>query len=500
MSRDADRTPVVVGVAQHIERDVDPERALDPLALLELVARRAAEDAGIGDALWARLDRIAVPMILSWPLRNPARLLAERLGARPRDEIRSTVGGNMPARLANEAAREIRRGALDVALIGGAEAQASVDRATQLGVELAWPSSREPERIVVGDPKEPLRADEMAHGLTLPLFVYPLLENVRRARLGLGLEEHRERIGRLASRLSAEAACNPYAWFPKALAPDEITRVTPDNRMVVFPYTKRMNSMPGVNLGAAVILTSVSRARALGIPESRWVYWWGGGESVETPWFLSERPRIDSTAALGKAAFDALAEGGTGMDAIDFFDLYSCFPSSVGLACEALGLAEDDPRPLSVTGGLPYAGGPWNNFCTHALACLVERLRAHPGSKGLLTGIGWYLSRHAVSVYASEPPASGAPNAPSARSEASPRLAVDPEPQGRGHIEAYTVVFERDGTPRQGIVIGRLKSGKRFLANTPDDARLLEALLEEEAIGRSGNVRVGSPVNRFRPD
>ena len=54
------------------------------------------------------------------------------------------------------------------------------------------------------------------------------------------------------------------------------------------------------------------------------------------------------------------------------FDIYSCFPSSVNLGCDALGLDPFDPRGLTVTGGLPYAGGAASACLMHAIATMVR--------------------------------------------------------------------------------------------------------------------------------
>lgn len=490
---------MIVGVAQWVGRDQDPRRALDPVSILERVARDAAKDAGVGSRGLEALDRIAVPAILSWRVRNPAHRLAERLGCHPREEIRTSIGGNMPQRLVNETARAVLEGRSEVALIAGAEAQASVQRARRARIALDWPTSDEPERTVVGDRRPGANEAETAHGIFLPAFVYPLFENAYRARRGWSLAEHRERLGRLCSRWTEVAAENPYAWFPKRRSPEEITEPTAENRWIAFPYTKFMNAILAVDQGAALLLTSRGRARAWGIPEERLVYWWGGGDAVQEPWFVSDRERFDASPALARAARGALAEAGVGVEELDFLDLYSCFPSSVEIACQELGIGLDDPRPPTVTGGLPYAGGPGNNYTTHAVAALVERLRRKPGARGLVTGLGWYLSRHSAGVYASAPPERREPRHPDPPAAGDFARPLDPDAAGEGRVETYTVLFARDGTPERGVVLGRLDGGRRFLAHTPSDPTLLEDLVRREVVGLRGRVTPGRPVNRFDP-
>jgi acetyl-CoA C-acetyltransferase len=263
-----------------------------------------------------------------------------------------------------------------------------------------------------------------------------------------------------------------------------------------------MNAIMSVNQSASVIMTSVSAARSLGIPQDLWIYLWGGGEAMEEPWYVSERPNFHSSPSLRFAAKTALTKAGVTMDEVDFFDLYSCFPCAVQIACNELEITEDDPRPLTVTGGLPYAGGPASNYSMHASAKMMEKLRAAPEAKGLVTGNGMYLSKHSAGVY------SGTPKDPSSlaevmSSEAAPMgeaLTVALEAEGRGVIETYTVVHDYEGAPEVGIVMGRLEDGGRFLAHTPHDRSLLEGLMTEEAVGRSGMLTHEDGRQIFAPD
>jgi acetyl-CoA C-acetyltransferase len=200
----------------------------------------------------------------------------------------------------------------------------------------------------------------------------------------------------------------------------------------------------------------------------------------------------------------ALANAGIGIDEIGHIDFYSCFPAAVEMACEMLGLDANDPRGFTVTGGLPYAGGPASAYTLHSLAAMVERLRDDPGSKGLVTGNGWYLTKHAASVWSSEPRPGDAPQAalpdplPSADMEKTPASAVA-EAAGRAVVETYTVLYDREGAPVRGIVLGRQADGQRFLANTPEDRSLLEAFVATEQIGREGTLSQRDGRNVFDP-
>ena len=493
---------VLVGVGQCVQRDARPEHARDPVALMADAARLAADDAALGPRLFDELSLVATVDTFAWQPASAPGLVAEAIGAKPSRLVHSTVGGNTPQAYVNWLAGEIRAGRAGACLITGANVVASMMKARAAGVRLAWPTGGNgaPERF--GENRPGGTDDENAHGLFLPATTYPLFENALRARRGLSIDEHNLAIGRMFSRFTDVAARNPYAWFPTPRTAEELVTPAENNRRVAFPYTKYLNAVMAVDQAAAVVLMSVAEAKRLGVPEDRFVWFLGGGAASEDPWNVSERPRFDACPAMKFAADQALARAGLEVDELSFFDLYSCFPVAVELACEGLGIAEDDPRGLTLTGGLPYFGGPGNNYTLHGIAAMVEALRTKPGASGLVTGNGWYLTKHSAGVYSSAPPSRSArPEPPeSAGKHDGAPLAVAKEPNGPAVVETYTIVCGKSGEPETGIVLGRLSSGERFLAHTPEDRALFEEWMSSEAVGRRGTVTAASPVNTFTPD
>jgi len=492
--------PVLVGAAQLVQRDADPAQALEPLAMLEKVAREAAGDARAGDRALADADTVAVIDIIAWGAKNLPRLLAARIGAQPAREYTTGIGGETPLVVVNQVASEIASGVSRVALIAGCNAMKTIGRARRAGVELRWESGGSGVPTLIGDRKAGNSERENRYGLAAPAFVYPIFENALRARRGLDLGTHRARMGVLMSRFTEVASKNPYAWFPTARSPEEITTASAANRMIAFPYTKYLNAVMETDQAAGVLMMSADAARAYGIPEDRWVHWWGGASAHERAWYASERPDFAACPALRAAARGALARAGSCIDDVDRIDFYSCFPVAVEMACEMLGVDEADPRGLTVTGGLPYGGGPGNNYTIHALAAAMDELREAPGSKALVTGNGWYLTKHSATVVASAP--FEGPVEPALAADASDApgpVEVCDEARGEATVETYTVLYGRDGTPARGIVVGRLDGGARFLANTPDDRDALESFAAVENVGREGSVSVRAGRNCFEP-
>ena len=501
MSTQAD-LPVLIGLAQLTERAAEPAAAASPLDMLERIAREAAADSGAGEAAIARLDTVAVVGAIGWRPQNAPRLLAERLGVRADTELTSNVGGEMALTLINECAERILAGESRVALIAGVNNLDTLVNARKSGVDLGWERGGEGRATDLGGDRPGTSELEVHYGMTLPPNIYPMIENALRAGRGRDLEAHMAQLGALMAPFSRVASQNPHAWFPVERSAEEIATPSAANRMIAYPYTKYMNAVLYTDQAAGVILTSKGVADALGIPDAKRVYWWGGANTVERAWFVSERPRIDDSPAMRACAERTLANSGVTIDEIDHIDFYSCFPVAVEMACEAYGVAEDDPRGLTVTGGLPYAGGPANNYPTHAVVTCAQRLRANPHDKGLITGNGWYLTKHSGNVWSASPRPDDAPTShPDAEIEVGPEP-VEPirEANGAARVEAYTVEFDRDGAPAHGIVIGRLTlSDARFVANLPAEPPLLDAVLESELVGRKGEVAWNGERNVFRP-
>jgi len=324
--------------------------------------------------------------------------------------------------------------------------------------------------------------------------IYPLFETALRGRLGLTPDEHLRRVAELWARFSAVAATNPHAAIRRAWTAEEIAQAGTSNRFISYPYRKVMNSNNDVDQAAAVVLCSVERATASGIPRERWVFLHGAASAQETP-YLSNRFDLSRCAPIAAAGAAALSTAGLGVDDIAHVDLYSCFPSAVQIGAAELGLGLDEPdRPLTVTGGLSFAGGPGNNYVSHSIAAMVDVLRADPGSFGLCTALGWYITKHAVGVYSTEPPPNGfRHDRPQDQVDVLPRRDPVGDYEGAATIDSYTVMHERDGEPAIGLVACLLPDGRRTWANT-NEPGLMKAMTLEEFVGRTAALKEGGQV------
>lgn len=524
-------TPVVVGVGQvtnrpRTEGDGSLTDRPEPLGLMLDAVAAAVEDcdgalpggtAPAGRTLLARTGSLRVANPLSWHYIDPGALLAEELGIEPAQILVTTTGGNNPQSLVNATALAIGRGELDVAVIAGADCyytQAAARRHPDRPL-LPWtvqPADTEPPATFGSDRLGTTRSEE-ERGLDLPIHVFPLFENALRAEAGRTLPEHVAHIGALWSRFSEVAVGNPYAWLQEARSPEDLTTPTESNRMIAYPYTKLLTANLQVDQGAAAILCSAAAAEAAGVPRDRWVFPLAGADA-EDHWFLSHRADFHSSPAIRLAGRSAFALAGTEVTAVDHVDLYSCFPSAVEIAAAELGVAVDDAaRPLTVTGGMTFAGGPGNNYGTHSLATVVGALRAAPGTTALTTGLGWYLSKHSIGLYGTSPNATGAvdddrlPDGTVVESAAGfawadpqtavgalPQCSPDADAQGEVTVETYSVEFGRPGSPERAVVACRTLEGRRAWAHVTD-ADQLAVLVTEEGCGRLGTLRADGEVD-----
>lgn len=507
MTRPDVRTPVLVGVAQFTGRANDPRDALSPLDLLARVGADALADSG-GTGI--AVDTLAVVRLFAdsspafrapfGSYTNLPKSLANRLGQDPATQIYGPVGGNTPQLFVNMFAEAIRNGEADVALIAGCEALRSQARAQKTGLVLDWSDDPGGEAETLGKEVQMISRHEVAHGVAMPVHVYPLFENALAAHYGDTPQAHRRRIGNLMSRFTRVAAANPFAALPIERSADELITPDVDNRYIGYPYTKYLNANMFVDQAAAVLLMSTAAADAAGVPEAKRVYLHGSADTHEHI-LVSNRVDFHSSPAVRIGAAHALAEAGLTPAGLDHVELYSCFPSAVEIAADMIGLAHDDPRGLTLTGGLPYFGGPGNNYTMHGIAEMVARCRAQPGTTGLVFANGGYLTKHSLGVYSTRPALHWQRANPAryqAEIDALPAPAFTETPDGMGAVETFTVVHDK-GHPVFAILFVRLDNGRRALAQMrANDTWGLEALIDAPVVRRRVAVSTGDPVNIAR--
>ena len=480
------RTPVIVGVGQFLSRIESLEQAIEPLEMMWRAVRRAEEDAGVGPFLdQAQSVRVVRGM---WSYKNPAKTIAERVGAMQAQTVGTLIGGNQNQALMNHTAAEILAGKFDLVLIAGAENGNSSGKARRAGATLAQTDAPgEPDAVFGADQRPEHHEFERAKGISRAIQVYPMYDNAVRHARGETLKEHIERVSGLWSRFNDVAQDNPNAWVRQNMTAEEIRTASPRNRQISFPYTKFMNANLSVDMAAALIVCSYEKARGLGIAEDKLVYPHSGAEGYDH-FSASVRDNFHTSPGIRITGERAMDLAGIGPDDLDYVDLYSCFPSAVQVAAAELGLSEE--RPLTVTGGLTFGGGPLNNYVMHSIARTVELLRDKPDGYGLVTANGGNLYKHAHGIYSGAPPAKDFRTRDvKAEIAALPSRECLAEYDGEAVIESYTVMYENDA-PRIGHVACLTPAGARTWVNT-EDKDLMHDMVRQEFCGRPVRIQGG---------
>jgi acetyl-CoA C-acetyltransferase len=498
-SLNEERIPVIVGVGEIVDRPKEIEQGLEPLALLEEALKRAEADSGA--KLLGDIGSLDVVNFLSWRYRDPEQLLAKRLGITPTHCYYGPVGGESPIRYLHEAAQRIARGECAVAAVCGAEAQSTATKAERAGVTLPWtPFAHDVEEPKRGAAFQKPLAVKL--GVFRPITVYPLYESATSAHWGQTPRQALAESGALWSTYSKVASENPNSWLKKRFSSDEITTPTADNRLIAWPYTKLMVANPTVNMGAAVLMTSLAKARAAGIAKEKLIYPLGGASAEEPRDYLLRDQFCEShpqTAVL-QATMDMVGGDGKKFDAIE---LYSCFPCVPKMARRTLGFGEDVQS--TVTGGLTFFGAPLNTYMTHAACAMVRTLRR--GAKlGLLYGQGGFVTKHHALVVSRQAPREPLKQDTSVQAISDAQRRAVPgfvtEARGKGKVESFTVIYGRNGEIEHGVTMLRTEADTRTLARvSAQDAAAIGHLLnmDRHPVGTIGDIATaGDGVPEWR--
>lgn len=488
---DPAQIPVVVGVGQINDRPDDPAAGLDPLGLMAAALRIADSDAG--SAWLGEIDSLAVVDQISFRDLNPLPdKLAGVLGIAPAHREQTAMPmGDSPVMLLNAAANRIAAGEARVCAVVGAEAlRTAAQRAAAAAGGSASDHNAMTRRHSARAPSYRAR-----YGLVAPVDIYPLYENAARAAWAQTLAEGQAESGEIWSLFSQVAATNPGAWLKAPKTPGEIDEVSTGNRPIAFPYTKLMVANSSVNQGAGFIVTSLGQARARGIAEDRLIFIGNGAAAHESDDILA-RDRFDRSAGMAVSLEQTLRLNALTVADIDFAELYSCFPCVPKMARRVIGWPAE--RAATVFGGLTFGGGPIGNYMSHAVVSMVETLRG-AGGAGLLFANGGFATHNHSIVLSSKPlEAAHFPRSFDFQAEADARR--DPAPpldesyEGAGTVETYTVFYNRDGSPRDGVIVARNPAGARFLAHVSGDDAATIAFLTDglaEPVGSAGVGRLG---------
>jgi acetyl-CoA C-acetyltransferase len=446
--------------------------ALSYMDLAGKALAAAIADSGASGDVAAAIDTLAAirAFEMSRPDRKPPfgapnnvpRAMAKRVGTNPERAILTTTGGQTNQQLVGEFAAAIAAGESQCAVIVGSEAISTVLALSAKGEIPDWsedvPGDCEDQGFGVEDLLEP---PLFLHGATGAIPLYALCENARRAKLGLGLEAYRREIGKLFAPFTKVAAANPHSAAPVERTAEELANVTDRNRIVAEPYPRMTVARDQVNQAAAIIVASAGLARALGVPEDKWVHIHAVTTATELK--LSERPDLAACPASIASVAAALARAGKGLADMTYLDFYSCFAIPVFNQCDHFGLSADDPRGLTLTGGLPFFGGAGNNYSAHAIAEAVQRVRANRGAYALVGANGGWMSKYATGIYSAVPADWSGNDRFVVLAKATDKVPFATAASAEATVETYTI--NRSPKGDEAIFLGRNERGERVCGN-----------------------------------
>jgi acetyl-CoA C-acetyltransferase len=480
MSDIVPNTPVLVGMGIIDQKFDDWTQAKEPVDLMIDAARAAVCDSGV-EQLGAALERVYVPRGL-WYYSDPARMVADAVGATDATSVLVEVGVLQQTAL-GDACRQIADGELEVAMVVGGEAKYRGLRA-QIAGEEASERKQEGEPDITMTPAAELYLDaELNSGLGyMPVNYYAIMESAFRASQGWSVEENRDRVAAMYSRFSDIASDNPHAWKPGHVDAATIRNPGPKNPMLAFPYTKLHNTSWNVDQASALLFCSAAKAEALGIPRERWIF---PRASAECGHMLSvaQRKELCRVPGIKAAADEIFAASGCSAGDVDFVELYSCFPVAVETYAIELGI--DLARDLTVTGGMPFAGGPLNNYVLQATCRLVELLREKPGSTGVVTSVSGLLTKQGIGLWSTEPGEGSFEFIDVTERVAAdnPPMEVVDEYAGEGTVAGYTVMYQL-GEPHRAVAMVDTSDGGRAIVWS-EDVDLMAKMEKEEFCGRT---------------
>ncbi len=471
------QTPVLVGVGTTMQREDDVRRSREAIDLMVDAVRKTAR-AHAAPELLASVQRIAVPRG-RWSYRNPAGMIATAIGAAGATTVLSNVGV-LQQTLITDTCNQIASGAIDVGLVVGGDAGYRIRRAQLAGEPVSERESLDEPDVEFKPGSELRHPAELRAGLRMPVGLYAICASAWRAGRGLGVDAHRDAMARMYARFTEIAADNPHAWGRERHPPSLIRDASDRNPMHAFPYARMHSSNWSVDQACALLFCSQARAEALGIGPEHWIHPLASTESNHmVP--VSARAELGACPGAGITARAALSAGGLTPEQVDLVDFYSCFPFAVEVYAQESGFSTE--RDLSLTGGMAFAGGPYNNYALQATCRMAELMSAGAGQTGLVSSVSGIVTKQAFGLWSRAPGPDayvGIDLSQTVAAHTGTREVLEVF-DGPGTVAGHTVLFDKTAPPK-GVVVADIEHGRRTVAVT-HDLGLVATMQAEEFCG-----------------
>ena len=479
----SDNNPIIVSVAAITQHSKEPATAKEAYQLMVDCCVAASEKINCPQLL-TDCDEISVPQGM-WGYQNPAGLIKAGINNDKASTVFAKIGV-LQQGLFNRACQRIQQGEIDVAIVAGGEAKFRNLQAQIQGIEISDSDDVSTADTVIEPDQELWLEAESNAGLGMPVGYYALMDSAWRHRQGVDIESHRDDVAALYEQMSATAADNEQAWKRTPIAAETIRNASDKNPMLAHPYTKLHNSSWNVDQASALIFCSIKKARELGIDEKHWIY---PASSAESNLMQAVSQRADLSRCYGAlhAGKKALSLADITIDEIEALELYSCFPVAVLQFAEELGIL--GRKDLTVTGGMPFAGGPLNNFVLQSTVKVLEVMQAQNNNFGMVSNVSGMNTKQAFSVFSKQPRAFALADVTDAVIADSPALEVLNDYSGTASIKAFTVLFNKQGAER-AVIIAENADNQRMLAYSQQDD-VMQTAMTDDLLGQSVSIAKG---------
>jgi acetyl-CoA C-acetyltransferase len=468
--------PVVVGIGS-IQQKGNFKDLDEALVLMEQATQKAIEDSTNKDVT-KYIDEISVPKGF-WKYRDPARWIAERNNI---EKVKTSITkiGVLQQNLLNTACNKIVNGEISASLIIGGESRYKILRSkienqkyieTELNIN--------PDNYIKASEDLTLREEEKELG-SMAVGYYAILESALRASLKKDLNGHNDDIAHMYSNFSKIAANNIDGWNEQPIDASLIKYQSKKNPLQAFPYNKYHCASWNVNQSCAMIICSETVADKLNIPIKKRVYPLASSETNHMIATL-QRPNLIEPIGMKLAADFILDICKKHKLEIDDYDLYSCFPVAIQMFAISLGLKIDNQ--MTITGGMPFAGGPLNSYVLHSTVKLISKIRERKKGLGIITGVSGMMTKQSYALWSKNPDIDFIHKdfTDDAKNIEKP-VEISTDTMGEGEIIGYTII--KKNTHSKAIMYLNISGGKKRKLITSSDESIIRSMEEKEWVGK----------------
>ena len=478
---------VVIGISA-IQQKGNFENLDEALHLMDKAVKEALSDSG-NELVKDYIDEIRIPKGF-WRYRDPGKWIARNNNFKNIPTTYVTKIGVLQQNLINEACQKIETGEINASIILGGEARFKQLRAVIEKKEYFETKLDENPDFYIKAKEDLYGDEELAELGAMAVGYYATMETAIRKNDGEGIEEHQNNIALMYEEFSKIASENKDGWLNHPYAKEEILETSKKNKMLAYPYNKLHCTSWNVNQSAAMIICSEELANELKIDNKKRVYPISSSENNHMI-AIQQRPKLYESLGMTYAA-NSINKMIERLDIkLDAYDLYSCFPAAIKMFTKSIGL--DSEIPKTVTGSMPYAGGPLNSFVIHSTVKMIQKIRALEVKYGLITGVSGMMTKQSFCIWGKEY------KEHFIFDDVTERAKLDESPielsnisEGKGEIIGYTIIEGSENAAKAVLYLDDEKKHRKVVSSM--DKNFINLLTEEEWVGKILRFKDGQAI------